>query len=122
MADALLPILEKCADSMEVDKEKTTVLSHFLKYMEDNFYQVRSVPNHIKEFLKCEWPYLYTLNYDDAIEKTIGVENCEIVIPYSDLNRTWLDTITCVIKLHGDVHRLLQTKDLHFCILNKKQY
>ncbi len=56
--------------------------------MEDNFYQVRSVPNHIKEFLKCEWPYLYTLNYDDAIEKTIGVENCEIVIPYSDLNRT----------------------------------
>lgn len=122
LADALLPILEKCADSMEVDKEKTTVLSHFLKYMEDNFYQVRSVPNHIKEFLKCEWPYLYTLNYDDAIEKTIGVENCEIVIPYSDLNRTWLDTRTCVIKLHGDVHRLLQTKDLHFCILNKKQY
>ena len=122
LADALLPILEKCADSMEVDKEKTTVLSHFLKYMEDNFYQVRSVPNHIKEFLKCEWPYLYTLNYDDAIEKTIGVENCEIVITYSDLNRTWLDTRTCVIKLHGDVHRLLQTKDLHFCILNKKQY
>lgn len=69
LADALLPILEKCADSMEVDKEKTTVLSHFLKYMEDNFYQVRSVPNHIKEFLKCEWPYLYTLNYEIAVQK-----------------------------------------------------
>ena len=88
--------------------------------MEECFYKVAGIPSYIRKFLKCEWDYIYTLNYDDAIEGILG--DYEIIVPYRKLNKEWLRSKKCLIKLHGDVHELLSTKEMKYCILSKKQY
>lgn len=92
----------------------------FLSYMENYYSGVHDIPSNQREFLQCGWPYLYTLNYDTAVESVLA--DYEVVVPYRQLNTKWLKDKKCVIKLHGDVHTLLQTGDLRYCVLSKKQY
>ena len=40
----------------------------FSTYMEGHFTGVRDLPNECVQLLNCAWRYMYTLNYDDAIE------------------------------------------------------
>lgn len=115
LSDAFLQILTEQGDGKEI-----IAPDEFLSYMEECFYKVAGIPSYIRKFLKCEWDYIYTLNYDDAIEGILS--DYEIIVPYRKLNEKWLRSKKCLIKLHGDVHALLSTKEMKYCILSKKQY
>lgn len=115
LSDMFMQLLEEHSDGDKVFAPKS-----FLKYMEDHFYNVHDCPNYIKSFLRCDWEYLYTLNYDDTIEKTLP--EYEVVVPYRNLNQKWLKEKKCVIKLHGDVHTMLSCKEMKYCTLSKSQY
>lgn len=102
------------------ERDKVIVPESFLNYMEDHFYNVHDFPNYIRNFLRCDWKYLYTLNYDDTIERALP--EYEVVVPYRSLNKKWLKEKKCVIKLHGDVHTILSCKEMKYCTLSKNQY
>jgi len=102
------------------NKESDALAKEFLDYFEDCYSSVKNVPDYKRQFLQSGWQYIYTLNYDDMIERVL--DNYEIITPYKKLNARWLRDKGCVIKLHGDVRELLRTGDLCYCILSKKQY
>ncbi|HEM8800268.1 TPA: SIR2 family protein [Klebsiella michiganensis] len=53
-------------------------------------------------FLSVDWPYIYTLNIDDGIERTIdGIK----VLPYREFSR--FDKRRYVYKLHGDAEDVM---------------
>lgn len=115
VADAFLNVLPNLDDGQGKQASQP-----FLQYMEENFSAICKIPQSKKRFLKCGWSYIYTLNYDNAIETVLP--GYEIVAPYIPLNTAWLRNKSCIIKLHGDVHMLLKTSDMRYCILSKKQY
>ncbi len=94
--------------------------NEFSDYMEMFYSRIHDLPSYQREFLQCGWPYLYTLNYDDALESVLS--SYQVVIPYKKLNTSWLKNHQCIIKLHGDVTEFLKTDDIKYCILSKKQY
>jgi hypothetical protein len=52
-----------------------------------------------KAFLACPWPYIYTLNIDDAIERNSDFK--DKVIPNRRISTT-ARQLSCVYKVHGD--------------------
>lgn len=106
-----------------VDHTVRDARRNFKRYFEDNFTSVRGLSSEQRMFLQCGWPYLYTLNFDDAIERVIG-EDYKVVAPFSDIDATWLkDNDRCLIKLHGDVREVLKTNSVHRrLVLDKGQY
>jgi hypothetical protein len=52
-----------------------------------------------KAFLSCPWPYIYTLNIDDAIESNSRFRNK--VVPNRPISNT-SKQLPCVYKVHGD--------------------
>ncbi|MDW7571848.1 hypothetical protein RZN32_32030, partial [Klebsiella pneumoniae] len=53
-------------------------------------------------FLSVDWPYIYTLNIDDGIERAIdGVK----VLPYREFSR--YEQRRYVYKLHGDAEDVM---------------
>ena len=56
--------------------------------MENHFSNVHDLSMEQVDLLKCSWRYLYTLNYDDAIEKAL--HNIITVVPYNTQNTPWL--------------------------------
>ncbi len=79
---------------VDLDKIKDTINAVFTKV------NISSAAK--KEFLNVDWPYIYTLNIDDAIENCIDAVK---VLPYRDFstyrNRRY------VYKLHGDAEDVL---------------
>ena len=59
--------------------------------------------------MKINWPYIYTLNIDDCIEKNSAYK--QVV----SINRTVDENIyneeKCVIKLHGDISQYITYSD-----------
>ncbi|WP_176716187.1 SIR2 family protein [Desulfosporosinus sp. BG] len=98
----------------DIDKKE------FQEYMEDHFSNVRDLEVAKSNFINIGWRYLYTLNYDDAIE-SVSPELITIV-PYSKQNTLWLKNKRCLYKLHGDIKRYMETADPKYCILSKSQY
>lgn len=91
----------------------------FDRYMEDHFTNVHDIEYEKKEILNARWRYIYTLNYDDALE------NCSkfiIIKPFKPQNKSWLNDKRCLYKIHGDVNEYLATGESRFCVLSKKQY
>lgn len=90
-----------------------------IQYLKDHFANVRLDANR-KEFLKIDWPYLYTLNIDDAIEKN-SVYN---TVFYSNRKprTSEFDSAKCLIKLHGDVHDMTKYADSECEIFTQEQY
>lgn len=105
-------------EDKDFDKEKA--LEEFFLYMENSYSGVHDMPSYQRDFLQCGWNYLYTLNYDDAIESVLS--NYEKVIPYTGINSKRLKDKQCIIKLHGDVMTLINRADLRYCVMSKKQY
>jgi hypothetical protein len=108
----MLNELEKSLGS-QVDglrsKDFSNVAEHFLnpdfisrerskKLIADYFTEVTLGANK-KSFLNCRWPYVYTLNIDDAIEKNSNYQNK--VLPNRKLSANQ-NSLLCVYKLHGD--------------------
>lgn len=89
------------------------------EYLRDNFTKV-ILEDFKKAFLEIAWPYIYTLNIDDGIEKNSDYKN----VIYS--NRKIYDDIfdkeKCTIKLHGDVEDILSYKDSKCEIFDQIQY
>lgn len=98
---------------------KVVPLENRLAYLYDNFTGVQ-LDELKKDFLAINWPYIYTLNIDDAIEKNSAFD----FVIYS--NRKVYDGIftgrKCTIKLHGDVSEMLAYADSHSEIFTQEQY
>ncbi|MEA4863591.1 MAG: SIR2 family protein [Victivallaceae bacterium] len=104
------------------DKNKYTELSKSIdNYFEVNFVNVEKFPNKKKELLKCYWNIILSLNYDDAIERNV-ITKSSVILPYEDQNHSYLDSQTCIYKLHGDAQKFLNTGNIKYCILSKTQY
>lgn len=62
-----------------------------------------------KEFLKIYWPYIYTLNFDDAIEH--NSEYSTVLCSSRKIDERIFDEKKCVIKIHGDINDYLRYSD-----------
>lgn len=88
------------------------------KYIAHNFINVKLSPPK-KKFLNVNWPYIYTLNIDDAIEQN---SDYVPVGPNVELESLALD-IKPVYKLHGNAKDIALLKDgEEFSIFDANQY
>lgn len=92
----------------------------FDAYIEDHFYNVHDIPVACRKLIDCRWRYLYTLNYDDAIENASN--ELRVIVPYTKQNKQWLKQKKCLYKIHGDSAKFLETGESKFCILSTQQY
>lgn len=89
------------------------------KYISDNFIGVRLNAAQ-KAFLNIKWPYLYSLNIDDAIEFN---SNFRPIGPNKQFENNFLDYGNVVFKLHGDAKDIVYLKDGEdFSIFDTQQY
>lgn len=102
----------------KMDKDNN-IRRKFGDYIEDNFTNVRDLPAIKRKFLNAGWRYIYTLNYDDAIENVLEIEK---IVPYGKQNMDFIERHSCLFKLHGDAKKFVETSDKKYCILSKKQY
>ncbi len=80
-----------------------------LSYLKNNFCGVNMPIDDIRHlFFKIEWPYIYSLNIDDAIENSSLYRR--IVLPNREVNDEIFDEEKCVIKLHGDIGEIVTYK------------
>jgi len=78
-----------------------------LQYLKDNFYRVSFEEDDIrKKFLKIDWPYIYTLNIDDAIENSSNYKT--VILPNKEVRKEIFDEQQCLIKLHGDISEMVK--------------
>ncbi len=71
-----------------------------------------------KDFINIKWPYLYTLNIDDAIERN---SKYIAVLPYKNLAKDGRD-IGCVYKIHGDATYEVIYEEQSSIIFSGSQY
>ena len=88
--------------------------------LSDNFTNVK-LSEIKKNFLNIDWPYVYTINIDDGIEKN---SNFEKVLPYKKLNNKQINNMKTVFKMHGDVYEEIfyGEDERERIIFNKNQY
>ena len=89
-----------------------------INYLKDNFSRV-VLEHYKKDFLTIEWPYIYTLNLDDAIENNSNYDY--VILPDKEMYEDIIDEEKCIIKIHGDVKYLTTYKEDN-CVLTQKQY
>lgn len=88
-------------------------------YLLNKFTNVK-LENVKKNFLKIDWPYIYTLNIDDAIENNSEFKT--VLYANRDIRNSIFEQETCVIKLHGDIKDILKYEDSNCEIFDQKQY
>lgn len=130
----MIKMLEKqsgigASEIEELKKQKFSVVSsvyHSLipvneqqRYLQDHFKGVK-IEEYKTDFLAIDWPYIYSLNIDDAIESNSRYST----VIYS--NRRVRNNIfaqnKCVIKLHGDINDILSYEDSDCEIFDQSQY
>lgn len=72
-----------------------------------------------KGFLGCPWPYIYTLNIDDAIESNSLFTNK--IVPNRNISDA-AKTLSCVYKVHGDAAEELLYDEPSKIIFSTGQY
>lgn len=78
-------------------REKIVSLDSIKSHVNNYFTSVNITDQSKLNFLAIDWPYIYTLNIDDGIERAIdGVK----ILPYREFSR--YDERRYVYKLHGD--------------------
>lgn len=78
-------------------------------YLKKNFYNAKFDENDIRrKFFDIQWPYIYSLNIDDAIEKSSQYNT--IILPNRDLREEVFAEERCLIKLHGDIREIVSYK------------
>lgn len=102
--------------------DKQTSIEEKFEYFSDNFTKVEIDKDKIN-FLLLGWPYIYTLNIDDGIEKN---SQYEVILPRKEFYEKYIEEFESVFKVHGDVHTYLKYLDSddnrEEIIFNKKQY
>ena len=76
--------------------------------MEKEFFRINMGQDYRKQFLDIDWPYIYSLNIDDAIENSSVYS--KVILPNREFRSELLNEEKCVIKLHGDVNELVTYK------------
>lgn len=88
-------------------------------YLLNKFTNVK-LENVKKNFFKIDWPYIYTLNIDDAIENNSEFKT--VLYANRDIRNSIFEQEKCVIKLHGDIKDILKYEDSNCEIFDQKQY
>lgn len=89
------------------------------KYLKDHFTKV-SIEPYKKNLLSLQWPYIYTLNIDDAIERNSAFRT--VIYSNRRVRKDIFDDNKCVIKLHGDITEMLSYEDTVSEIFDQAQY
>lgn len=89
------------------------------KYLKENFTTV-SVDSSKRNFLSIPWPYIYTLNIDDAIERNSSFSH--VIHSNRPVQNNIFDEFPCVIKLHGDIAEMLNYEDSISEVFDQNQY
>lgn len=132
MIDSLCNKFEELKDSKEkmYNEPFSQIAELYIKQIDDidkrnyfvsNFTDVKIREKNKIDFLKIEWPYVYTLNIDDAIEKNSKF-NHTICCNNENVIESVFDEFNCVIKLHGDVNNLINYGNYNSIIFSSKQY
>ena len=89
-----------------------------IEYYKNNFSNV-VLGDLKKQFLEIDWPYIYTLNIDDAIEN-----NSEYKDPIISNRKVYDNAFNekRVLKIHGDVKDLTTYEDSKCLIFTDSQY
>ena len=90
-----------------------------ISYLKANFTNV-DLESEKRDFLTLNWPYIYTLNIDDGIERCS--EYSHVIYANRDVNDNIFDSNKCVIKLHGDINEMLTYNDSHSEVFTQEQY
>lgn len=91
------------------EDDENVLAENRLEYLKNNFYKVNMRENDFrKRFFDIGWPYIYSLNIDDAIENTS--EYKRIILPNRDFYEQILDEEKCIIKMHGDIREIVTYK------------
>ena len=72
------------------------------------------------DFLKAGWPYIYTLNIDDGIERAL--QEYQVILPYRKLHTKSITTNKCIFKLHGDANYESLYRDEKNLVFSLDQY
>lgn len=107
--------------SLESNSTDERYQNEFSTYIDNNFRGVHDLPMEHQELVNCRWRYLYTFNYDDAIEES-APNTFEVIYPYCQQNKKWLEGKRCLYKIHGDAKQYVTTGNKQFCILSTQQY
>lgn len=128
LAELFQIIMEEFGEN-NAPNSKAAWINVFRGYISDNFTNVHDLSFAQKRFLDIDWEYLYTLNYDDAIENYCngsakGSNSLDVGVPYNSFDAKWLTSNNrrCLIKIHGDARKFIQTGDLNYIILTSSQY
>lgn len=89
------------------------------KYLRNNFKNVH-IDEFKKNFLSINWPYIYTLNIDDSIERNSNFNHT--VNANRPVNNDIYNQEKCVVKLHGDVNEMLTYEDSQSEVFTQEQY
>ena len=90
------------------------------EYFEAKYTDVK-LPPHCVDFLtKVSWPYAYTINVDDAIEKNSDFRE---ILPYHKIKRS-VTNKRLLFKLHGDANHESEYMDENedYIVFSQKQY
>ena len=105
-------------------KSSREIKLEFSTYIGNRFTRVCNLPEDKKCLMKCKWRYIYTLNYDDAIEnvyRDLNKDLC-IIIPFDRINASVPDDYVFVYKIHGDAQRFISTAEDKYFIVSQSQY
>ena len=91
-----------------------------IKYFMDNFTEVQ-LPLSRRRFINIFNGHIYTLNIDDAIERS---SSRQVILPRSEFLDNYLDNFKVVFKIHGDVHDIIKYAPGSSCglVFDTKQY
>lgn len=91
-----------------------------LMYLKNNFFKTFLDEDDIRRhFFKIDWPYIYSLNIDDAIERSSDYKY--IILPNRGLSDEVFVENKCLVKLHGDIGELVTYNDASK-IFTSKEY
>lgn len=115
------------AHALRIVEDSDAASQDLREFVQENFLGVHDLEEQKRLFINCGWKYLYTLNYDDAIENLLrqnSHRDFATHLPYRKIDRRWSERrgMTCLIKLHGDAGEYARTGDTRYLVLTKKQY
>lgn len=80
------------------------------QYLKKNMYEAKFEGNDVRsDFFKIGWPYIYSLNIDDAIENSTDFNTS--ILPRRIVRDNIFNDGKCLVKLHGDIKEIVKYKD-----------
>lgn len=89
-------------------KPKVVPLGISMSYLKKNFRGAH-INDYRSKFFQIGWPYIYSLNIDDAIENSSCYR--QIILPAKTVNEDVFNEYKCLVKLHGDIAEITTYED-----------